>query len=236
MDNYEITSKIDHTNLNVCATEEDIIELCEEAIKYRAASVCVAPMYIRFARDYFYEHADKDHTPRVCTVIGFPNGYSTVQTKGFEFTDAINKGAQELDVVINICDLKNKKYNKIENELLAFATICHKLIPNTCRKTLKVIVETCLLTEEEKIKMCEICMNAGVDYIKTSTGFSKAGAKIEDVKLFRKVIGNHPLKIKASGGISGIEDAIKFIEAGADRLGTSKVIKEMIKNDNLNIL
>lgn len=229
---YDILSKVDHTNLKVDATDKDIIQLCDEAIKYKAASVCIAPGYVSFVRDYFdSKRKEYDYIPKICTVIGFPNGYSTTMTKTYEATNAINNGADELDVVININDLKNKRYNNIQEELSCLASISHELLPVNCRKIVKVIIETCLLTDEEKRKMCEICLASGVDYIKTSTGFSTGGATIADVKLFKETIGDRPLKIKAAGGMSGYADAVAFVEAGADRLGTSRVIKEL---ENIN--
>ena len=229
---YNILSKVDHTNLKVDATDKEILQLCDEAIKYRAASVCVAPGRVAFVRDYFdSKRYECEYIPNICTVIGFPNGYSTTLTKVYEATDAINNGADELDVVININDLKNKRYENIESELLYLSFISHDLRPKSCRKVVKVIIEACLLTDDEKRKMCEICLAAGVDYIKTSTGFSTGGATLEDVKLFKETIGDRPLKIKAAGGMSGYADAVAFVEAGADRLGTSRVIKEL-ENDN----
>ena len=229
---YNILSKVDHTNLKVDAADQDIIQLCDEAIKYKAASVCVAPGRVSFVKDYFKsKQGECEYIPDICTVIGFPNGYSTTMTKVYEATDAINNGADELDVVININDLKNGRYENIEKELAHLARISHELRPAICRKVVKVIIETCLLTDEEKRKMCEICLAAGVDYIKTSTGFSTGGATLEDVRLFKETIGDRPLKIKAAGGMSGYADAVAFIEAGADRLGTSRVIKEL---ENIN--
>ncbi len=217
MDIKEILSKVDHTVLGVDATKEDIISLCNDAKKYKVASVCIAPSFVKFAADYL-----KGEIP-VCTVIGFPNGYNTKEVKCFEAENAVKNGADEIDMVINIGKLKDKQYDEILDEINAVKSAC-------CGKTLKVIIETCLLTDEEKIKMCEIVSNSNADFIKTSTGFSKSGATFDDIKLFKSHITNGK-KIKAAGGISSIADAEKFINFGADRLGTSRIVK-IVKKDN----
>ena len=217
MDIKEILSKVDHTVLSVDATKEDIISLCNDAKKYKVASVCIAPSFVKFAADYL-----KGEIP-VCTVIGFPNGYNTKEVKCFEAENAVKNGADEIDMVINIGKLKDKQYDEILDEINAVKSAC-------CGKTLKVIIETCLLTDEEKIKMCEIVSNSNADFIKTSTGFSKSGATFDDIKLFKSHITNGK-KIKAAGGISSIADAEKFINLGADRLGTSRIVK-IVKKEN----
>lgn len=212
----EILKHVDHTLLLQGATWEEIKQICDDAMKYETASVCIAPSYVKQAAEYM---GDK---MAVCTVIGFPNGYMTTKAKEFETKDALENGASEIDMVINIGWLKDKKYDLIENEIRALKAVCKD-------KILKVIIETCFLTDEEKIKMCEIVTNAGADYIKTSTGFGGAGATFEDIKLFSEHIGPN-VKMKAAGGISSIEDAEKFLELGADRLGTSRIIK-IVKNE-----
>lgn len=216
MDMKEILKHVDHTLLLQGATWEEIKQICDDAMKYETASVCIAPSYVKQAAEYM---ADK---MAVCTVIGFPNGYMTTKAKEFETKDALENGASEIDMVINIGWLKDKKYDLIENEIRALKAVCKD-------KILKVIIETCFLTDEEKIKMCEIVTNAGADYIKTSTGFGGAGATFDDIKLFSQHIGPN-VKIKAAGGISSMEDAEKFLELGADRLGTSRIIK-IVKNE-----
>lgn len=216
MDIKEILKHVDHTLLLQGSTWEEIKQICDDAMKYGTASVCIAPSYVKQAAEYI---GDK---MAVCTVIGFPNGYMTTAAKAFETKDALENGASEIDMVINIGWLKDKKYDLIENEIRSLKEICGD-------KILKVIIETCFLTEEEKIKMCEIVTNAGADYIKTSTGFGGAGATFEDIKLFSEHIGPN-VKMKAAGGISSIEDAEKFLELGADRLGTSRIIK-IVKNE-----
>ena len=216
MDIKEILKHVDHTLLLQGSTWEEIKQICDDAMKYGTASVCIAPSYVKQAAEYM---GDK---MAVCTVIGFPNGYMTTATKAFETKDALENGASEIDMVINIGWLKDKKYDLIENEIRSLKEICGD-------KILKVIIETCFLTEEEKIKMCEIVTKAGADYIKTSTGFGGAGATFEDIKLFSEHIGAN-VKMKAAGGISSIEDAEKFLELGADRLGTSRIIK-IVKNE-----
>ena len=216
MDIKEILSKCDHTLLKQDCTTQDIFKLCDEAFKCQTASVCIPPSYVKVAKGYVEDYI------KICTVIGFPNGYNTTEVKVFETENAVKNGADEIDMVINIGQLKEKNYDFIEKEIKQVKKACGKAL-------LKVIIETCLLTDEEKIKMCEICAKAGADYIKTSTGFCKSGATLEDVKLMRE---NSPstLKVKAAGGISGIADAEEFIKLGADRLGTSRVVKEFLKN------
>ncbi|HCJ01761.1 MAG TPA: deoxyribose-phosphate aldolase [Clostridiales bacterium] len=211
----EIFSKIDHTLLSVTATQEEFIALAEEGIEAGAASLCVTPAAIPFLKEKY-----GDAIP-LTTVIGFPNGYQTTETKVFETLDAISKGAVEVDMVIAVGKAKEKDYDYLLHEISAVRAAAKG-------KVLKVIIETCLLTEEEKIMLCEIVTKAGADYIKTSTGFSKAGATIEDVLLFKKHIGKN-VKIKAAGGIRTLEDAEKFIAAGADRIGASAVIKGYYK-------
>lgn len=211
MNTKEVLKHVDHTLLTQGATWEEIKQICDDAAEFQTASVCIPPSYVKQASEYL-----GDRIP-VCTVIGFPNGYMTTAVKEFETKDAIANGAKEIDMVINIGWLKDKKYDRIEEEIRALKAACGE-------KILKVIIETCLLTEEEKIKMCEIVTSAGADYIKTSTGFSKAGATFEDIELFAKHIGPD-VKMKAAGGISSMEDAEKFLALGADRLGTSRMIK-----------
>lgn len=213
----EILSKVDHTFLKQTATWNDIRELCDDAIRYNTASVCIPPSFVKKAKEYVNEKM------KVCTVIGFPNGYNTTDVKVFETSNAIQNGADEIDMVINIGMLNEKEYDAILNEINEIKKACGD-------KILKVIIETCLLTEEEKIKMCDIVSNSNADFIKTSTGFSTAGATIEDIKLFKKHIKNDK-KIKAAGGISSFEDAERFIEEGASRLGTSRLVKIEKRNE-----
>lgn len=212
----EILSKCDHTLLAQGATWEDIKAVCDDGIKYGTASVCIPASHVKQAKEYV-----GDRLP-ICTVIGFPNGYSTTATKLFECKDALANGADEIDTVINVGHLKAGLYDEILCELRALKEACGQ-------KILKVIIETCLLTDEEKIKMCEIVTASGADFIKTSTGFSTAGATREDVALFAKHIGEG-VKIKAAGGISSLEDAEAFIALGATRLGTSRIVK-IAKNE-----
>lgn len=216
MDRKEIFNKVDHTLLTQSATWAEIKQICDDAIAYNTASVCIPPSYVKRAKEYM---GDK---MAVCTVIGFPNGYNTTAVKVFETKDAIANGASEIDMVINIGDLKDKNYEAIVHEIKEIKAACGD-------KILKVIIETCLLTEEEKIKMCELVTEAGADYIKTSTGFSTAGATFADIELFSKHIGKD-VKMKAAGGISSFDDAEKFIELGASRLGTSRIVK-LAKNE-----
>lgn len=212
----DILSKVDHTLLSQSATWDEIKTICDDGMKYNTASVCIPASYVKQAKEYVGENL------AICTVIGFPNGYSTTATKVFETADAVKNGADEIDMVINVGWLKDKKYTEILNEINAVKDACNG-------KLLKVIIETCLLTEDEKIKMCEIVSNSNADYIKTSTGFSTAGATKEDIELFAKYTTNGK-KIKAAGGIASIEDAEDFINLGASRLGTSRIIK-IVKNE-----
>ena len=216
MDVGEILSHVDHTLLKPEAAVDDIKNLIDEGIEYKTASVCIPPSYVGFASGYAGKRV------RICTVIGFPNGYSTCETKCFECKDAIDNGADEIDMVINIGDLKSRRYDRVAREIKAVKAACG------CR-VLKVIIETCLLTNEEKIKMCEIVSESGADYIKTSTGFSAKGASREDIILFKEHVSPN-VKIKAAGGISSLADAEDFIRLGASRLGTSRIVK-LIKNE-----
>ena len=211
MDINEILSKCDHTQLSVTATWADIQTLIDDGIKYHTASVCIPPCYVSEAKKY------SKGKIAICTVIGFPNGYNSKEVKVFETADAVKNGADEIDMVINIGDLKAKNYEKILDEIVEIKKACNG-------KILKVIIETCLLTEEEKIKMCEIVTAAKADFIKTSTGFSTAGATREDVIIFSKHVGKD-VKIKAAGGIASLQDAEDFVNLGASRLGTSRVVK-----------
>ena len=211
MEQKEILKHVDHTLLQQTATWEQIKEICDDAIKYQTASVCIPPSFVKKVKEYV------GNKMAVCTVIGFPNGYMTKETKKFETQDALKNGADEIDMVINIGMLKEKRYEDMKDEIWELKEICGKHI-------LKVIIETCLLEEEEKIKMCEIVTEAGADYIKTSTGFSTAGATFEDIALFKKHVGMD-VKIKAAGGIASFDDAEKFISLGASRLGTSRLVK-----------
>lgn len=216
MDQKEILKHVDHTLLLQGATWDEIRHICDDAVKYQTASVCIPPSYVKQAGEYL------DGKMAVCTVIGFPNGYMTTAAKEFETKDALANGASEIDMVINIGWLKDGKYDLIEEEIRTLKKACGE-------KILKVIIETCLLTDEEKIRMCEIVTKAGADYIKTSTGFSTAGATFDDIRLFSEHIGPD-VKMKAAGGISSMADAEKFLELGADRLGTSRIIK-LVKNE-----
>ena len=216
MDVKKILAACDHTLLLQTATWEEIKVICDDAMTYKTASICIPPCYIEKAKEYVGERV------KICTVIGFPNGNMTKETKVFETKDALEKGADEIDMVINIGMLKAGEYAYVLDEIKSIKEACGKNI-------LKVIIETCLLTNEEKIKMCEIVSKAGADYIKTSTGFSTAGATFEDVKLFSEHIASN-VKIKAAGGISSLEDAEKFMELGASRLGTSRIVKIVKSN------
>ena len=207
----EILAKCDHTLLLQGSTWEEIKGICDDGIKFSCASVCIPASFVKRAKEYVGEKL------AICTVIGFPNGYSTTATKVFETADAIKNGADEIDMVINIGDLKDKRYDEILAEINAIKAACNG-------KILKVIIETCLLTDEEKIKMCEIVSASDADYIKTSTGFSTAGATKADVELFAKHVTGGT-KIKAAGGIASLKDAEDFINLGADRLGTSRIVK-----------
>lgn len=213
MQKSEILKLVDHTLLSQTATWEEIREICDDAIKYQAASVCIPASYVRRAKEYV-----QGKMP-ICTVIGFPNGYSTTAAKVFETKDAIENGADEIDMVINLGYVKDGMYQEQLEEIRQIKAACGSLI-------LKVIIETCLLTTEEKIKMCEIVTESGADYIKTSTGFSTKGAVFEDIELFAKHVGDGVL-IKAAGGIHSFDDAEKFVELGANRLGTSRLVKLM---------
>ena len=219
MDIKEILSHVDHTLLKQTSTWEEIKEICDDAVKYGTASVCIPASYVKQASDYM---GDK---MAVCTVIGFPNGYSTTAVKEFETKDALANGAKEIDMVINIGWLKDKKYDLIENEIKTLKAACGDNI-------LKVIIETCFLSEEEKIKMCEIVTDAGADYIKTSTGFGSGGATFDDIELFSKHIGPG-VKMKAAGGIASLDDAEKFLALGAERLGTSRIVKIVKANEGI---
>lgn len=207
----EILSRVDHTLLAENATWEQIRAICDDGMKYRCASVCIPASFVAQAKDYVGERLP------ICTVIGFPNGYSTTAVKCFEASDAVSNGADEIDMVINVGWAKDAKWDALLAEIRAVKEECHG-------RLLKVIIETCLLTDEEKIKLCEIVSASGADYIKTSTGFSTGGATFEDVALMRKYSAPH-VKVKAAGGISGLADAEKFIALGADRLGTSRIVK-----------
>lgn len=212
-----ILSKCDHTLLAQTATWEEIKSICDDGIKYHTASVCIPPSYVKRAKDYVGDRL------AICTVIGFPNGYNTTAVKLFETEDAVNNGADEIDMVINIGELRAKNYDYVLEEIKTLKKACGDRI-------LKVIIETCLLTEEEKIIMCDLVTKAGADYIKTSTGFSKAGATFDDIELFSRHVGEG-VKMKAAGGISSIADAEHFIQLGAERLGTSRVVK-IVKAEN----
>ena len=211
MELEKILSAVDHTLLAQGATWEKITAICDDGIKYHTASVCIPASYVERAKEYVGDKV------AVCTVIGFPNGYSTTATKCFETEDAIKNGADEIDMVINIGWLKDKRYDDLLAEIKAVKAACSGHI-------LKVIIETCLLTDEEKIKMCEIVSKSGADFIKTSTGFSTGGATFDDIALFAAHVESH-VRIKAAGGISSLEDAEKFLALGASRLGTSRIVK-----------
>ena len=218
MNIQDIMNKVDHTLLGQAATWEEIRQILDDAMKYETASACIPASYVKQAAEYV-----QGKLP-ICTVIGFPNGYSTTATKVFETKDAIANGAAEIDMVINVGMLKDKRYEELEAEIRQIHEACDG-------KILKVIIETCLLTDEEKIKMCEIVTKAGAEFIKTSTGFSTAGATFDDVALMRKHVGPE-VQVKAAGGISSFDDAEKFVELGAARLGTSRLVKIMKNSDN----
>lgn len=215
MEKREILKRLDHTLLKQTATWEQIRTLCEEGMEYKAASVCIPPCYVKKARDYVQERL------KICTVIGFPNGNMTTAAKVFETEDAVKNGADEIDMVINLGMVKEQNYEGVLAEIQEIKKACHG-------KLLKVIIEICLLTEEEKIKLCQVVTRAGADYIKTSTGFSTGGATFADVELMRNHVGKD-IKVKAAGGIASVEDAEKFIALGADRLGTSRLISLLEK-------
>ena len=214
-----ILSYCDHTLLSQTATWADIKALCDEGIRYKTASVCIPASFVKQAKDYVGDKL------AICTVIGFPNGYDTTAAKCFMSTDAVDNGADEVDMVINIGWVKEGKYDLVLDEIKAVKAACKG-------KLLKVIIETCLLTREEKIEMCRIVTESGADYIKTSTGFSTAGATFEDVALFAEHVGPN-VKIKAAGGISSLADAEEFIRLGASRLGTSRIVK-LAKSEESN--
>lgn len=217
MDRKDILKTVDHTLLTQTATWEEIRGILDDGIKYQTASACIPAAYVKQAAEYV-----EGRLP-ICTVIGFPNGYSTTAVKVFEAKDAIENGAEEIDMVVNIGWVKDGKYQEIEDEIRQIHEACGG-------KILKVIIETCLLTEEEKIRMCETVTSAGAEFIKTSTGFSTAGATFADVELMRKHVGKE-VKVKAAGGIASLEDAEKFIALGADRLGTSRIVKIIKQTD-----
>ena len=212
----DILARVDHTLLSRTAVWEQIREMCDDGIKYGTASVCIPPCYVEQAARYMRQIG---RAVPICTVIGFPNGYSTAAVKVYEASEALESGADEIDMVINTCILRAGGFSTVEDEIRAVKCTCGKSI-------LKVIIETCLLTEAEKIKMCEITAAAGADFIKTSTGFAGGGATFEDVALLRKY-SPRELRVKAAGGIQSIADAEKFIELGADRLGTSRIVAEV---------
>ena len=211
MELSEILSKCDHTLLSQTATWAEIKSICDDGMKYHTASVCIPASYVRQAKEYVGDKL------AICTVIGFPNGYDTTAAKCFMATDAVDNGADEVDMVINLGWVKDGRYDAVEREIAAIKKACKG-------KLLKVIIETCLLTDEEKVEMCHVVTRSGADYIKTSTGFSKAGATFHDVELFAANVGPN-VKIKAAGGISSLEDAEKFIALSASRLGTSRIVK-----------
>ena len=220
MNANEILSRVDHTLLSPSATWNEIKAVCDDGINFGTASVCIPPSYVKKAAEYVGGRL------KICTVIGFPNGYNTTAVKRAEAEDAVNNGADEIDMVINLGWVKDREYDLVLNEI--------KEVKKACRgKLLKVIIETCLLSDKEKIKLCSVVADAGADYIKTSTGFSTGGATFCDVELMRK---NSPssLKVKAAGGISSMEDAKKMIELGADRLGTSRIVKIVKSEGNTN--
>lgn len=211
MNKRNILGRLDHTLLKQTATWEQIKEICDDGMKHETASVCIPPCFVKRAKEYVQDNL------AICTVIGFPNGSMTTETKVFETEDAVKKGADEIDMVIHIGAVKEGDYQSVLEEIKAIKAVCHG-------KLLKVIIETCLLTDEEKIKMCEVVTQSGAEYIKTSTGFSTGGATFADVALMRKHVGS-AIKVKAAGGINSVEDAEAFIALGADRLGTSRLIK-----------
>lgn len=214
----DILAKCDHTLLGQTATWAEIQAICDDGIKYQTASVCIPPSYVKRAKEYVGDKL------QICTVIGFPNGYNTTASKEFETIDALKNGADEIDMVINIGELKAGNDDYLLNEIKTLKKACGE-------KILKVIIETCLLTDDEKVKMCKIVTEAGADYIKTSTGFSKAGATFSDIALFAKNVGEG-VKMKAAGGISSIADAEEFVRLGAERLGTSRIVKIVKAQDD----
>ncbi len=218
MDIKEILSKVDHTLLSQSATWDEIRQICDDGVKYSTASVCIPASYVKQAKEYVGDSL------KICTVIGFPNGYATTAAKCFEAADAVENGADEIDMVINIGWLKDKKYDSLLEEINSVKAACRG-------RLLKVIIETCLLTDEEKIEMCRIVSRSDADFIKTSTGFSTGGATFDDIALFKANVSDGTL-IKAAGGISSIADAEKFISLGADRLGTSRIVK-IVKSEGI---
>lgn len=212
----EMLNYVDHTQLAQTATWKQIQILCDEAMEYHTASVCIPPSYVKAAKEYVGDRM------AVCTVIGFPNGYQTTAVKEFETKTALEDGADEIDMVINLGWVKDGRYELVEQEIRTLKRACGS-------KILKVIIETCLLTDDEKIRMCQVVTDAGADFIKTSTGFSKAGATFADIRLFAEHVGPE-VKIKAAGGISSLEDAEEFLKLGAERLGTSRMVKMVIEN------
>lgn len=217
MTQKDILAKVDHTLLAQTATWEEIRQICDDGMRYETASVCIPPSYVEQAKNYVGDRL------KICTVIGFPSGYNTTAVKEFETKDALKKGADEIDMVINLGWVKDSRFDLVEKEIRTLKDACGGNV-------LKVIIETCLLTEEEKVKMCEVVTNSGADFIKTSTGFSTSGATFADVALFKEHVGPQ-VKIKAAGGISSFADAEKFVELGADRLGTSRLVKIMKQNE-----
>ena len=217
MDLKDILKTCDHTLLRVDATSAEMMELCDQAIRYGCASVCIPPCHVAGAKRYVAGRM------KICTVIGFPNGYSTTAVKAYEAADAIRNGADELDMVINLSMVKDGCWDDVKNDILAVRKACKE-------KVLKVIIECCLLTEQEKIRLCEIVSECGADYIKTSTGFSKGGATPDDVRLMREHCPES-VKVKAAGGISSLEDAEEFLTLGAERLGTSRIVKIAMTQD-----
>ena len=220
MDIKKILAACDHTLLTQDATEDDIFALCDDAVKYGTASVCIPPSYVKAAKEYV------DGKMKICTVIGFPLGYQTAEVKAFEAANAVRDGADEIDMVINVGHLKAKRYDEILAEMRAVRAACQG-------KILKVIIETCLLTDDEKKIMCRLVGEAGADFIKTSTGFSHGGATPEDIRLFADNIPSG-LKIKAAGGIKTLEDAELFLKLGAERLGTSRIVKIIKAEENIS--
>lgn len=217
MTQKDILAKVDHTLLAQTATWEEIRQICDDGMRYETASVCIPPSYVEQAKNYVGDRL------KICTVIGFPNGYNTTAVKEFETKDALKEGADEIDMVINLGWVRDGRFDLVEKEIRTLKDACGDNV-------LKVIIETCLLTEEEKVKMCEVVTNSGADFIKTSTGFSTSGATFADVALFKEHVGPQ-VKIKAAGGISSFADAEKFVELGADRLGTSRLVKIMKQNE-----
>ena len=216
MNNSEILPHIDHTLLRATATETEISTLCEEALKYHTASVCIPASFVKFAHK-------KYPTLNICTVIGFPLGYSTTDVKCFEASDAIVNGASEIDMVVNLGWVKDRKFAEVEKEIAEIKKACGD-------KILKVIIETCYLTDEEKVELCKCVTNAKADFIKTSTGFGTAGANIEDIMLFKQNIGKN-VKIKAAGGVKTKSDLEMFLNAGCERIGTSSAVKLLTENN-----